>query len=333
MERSEDGVDRRRDVVLHDREDLRIDRLSIVRRVGKERPFVEPAGQLDACEPLEEPVAEGPGLGVGLDDADHLPQVRVVAHGLDPTQPGVRVILPPDVVVADVVREHGDRAGREIGADDEHQVLEPAATLRESQAVLLDERPAEELVRRQAVEERRLPERGPVHVGEEQVPRHPAMEPGHLAEDDIRVVPARHRVQPLQGLGPEPIVVVEEEDVFAAGRGQPDVARLAGPAGVLLVDHPEVRMPRGEGIESCRGLVGRAVVDEDALDLVRAQRLVQDRLDASVDVRPRIPDRDDDAHLDRHVGQWAPGDRRPRHATSRPVVDPRSTPPAGRPSL
>ena len=54
----------------------------------------------------------------------------------------------------------------------------------------------------------------------------------------------------------------------------------------------------GEPVELGGRLVRRAVVDEDQLDLVLRERLLQERVDAAVEVAARVVDRDDDADLD-----------------------------------
>jgi hypothetical protein len=65
---------------------------------------------------------------------------------------------------------------------------------------------------------------------------------------------------------------------------KPDVARLAGPAGVGDVLHAHVAVALRQLVQARGRLVGRAVVDEDQLQVVLGQRLPEQRLDAVVDV-------------------------------------------------
>ena len=50
----------------------------------------------------------------------------------------------------------------------------------------------------------------------------------------------REVIQPLEGLSAQPVVMVAEEHVLALSRIQADVARLAGPACVRLVNDANV---------------------------------------------------------------------------------------------
>ena len=54
-----------------------------------------------------------------------------------------------------------------------------------------------------------------------------------------------------------------------------------------------------QGVESRRCVIGRAVVDEDRLELAGREGLSEQGLDAPVDVSSGIVDGDDDADLDR----------------------------------
>src|SRR6185437_241953 len=92
----------------------------------------------------------------------------------------------------------------------------------------------------------------------------------------------------------EPVVLVDELDEVPARDTDTRVAGLAGPAGVLLVDHPHVRMLGGQAVQARRGLIRRAVVDEDQLEPVGWHGLPQQRRDARLDVLARVVDRYDD---------------------------------------
>ena len=79
---------------------------------------------------------------------------------------------------------------------------------------------------------------------------------------------AGHPDQPLERPRRELVVGVEELDVLAERRLQPDVARPAGPARRRDVDHADVGLLPREPVQALAGAVGRAVVDEDDLEPV-----------------------------------------------------------------
>ena len=74
----------------------------------------------------------------------------------------------------------------------------------------------------------------------------------------------RCRQLPLQFVGQPEVVGVEERDPRARGQRDPGVARLRD-AGVGLAEHADAI---AELIEACRGAIGRAVVDDDHLDVL-----------------------------------------------------------------
>jgi hypothetical protein len=280
--------------------------------VGRKRRFGEAAQHLDAVEAGQEARSQLARLRVCHDDPDNLAEIRVVRRGINPERTGVPAIVPLPVAIADVVGEHGDAVGREIRGNHEQLVLEPPRALGKGEPVLAKERRPEELVRREAVDQRRVTDRAVIAVLPEQhIWRAPdGMRRAGLArpkvcrdpaDDDVGVVRDRHRMQAPQCLRPKHVVLVDELDVLAVGRLDPHVARLARPARVLLVDDPHVRLRRCEGVEPGRRPVRGAVVDEDRLELVARHRLAHDRGDAILDVAAGVVDRDDDADLDRHV--------------------------------
>jgi hypothetical protein len=59
-----------------------------------------------------------------------------------------------------------------------------------------------------------------------------------------------------------------------------------------------------ERVEPRRRAIGRAIIDEDELELFGRKRLAEQRVDACVDAGPRVVDGHDDADLDRsgHLG-------------------------------
>ena len=260
-------------------------------------PPPQPLDHLDPVPPPVEPVAQRTRLGVGGHDVECLGEVGEVLAGFEALEPGVGSVVPAHVVVAHVVAQDRDRPCGEERGGDEHVVLEAPLLLGEAQVVVEQERRTEQLVRRQAVDQRRVCQ-GRLVIGlPEQLAGYTAALAGHLADDDVGVVPAGERVHTFQRLVAEEVVVVGEEDIFAAGAGQSDVARLAGPAGVLLVDDPQVRVFLGQRVQPGRTLVGRPVVDEDRLEVLGRHALPQQGADAVLEVGARVVDRDHDAHL------------------------------------
>ncbi len=276
---------------------------SVVLGVAEHVPTPAAAHHLAGQGPVQQAVAERSGLGVGLDHVDHLAQVREVADRVDAVACGVAQVLALGVEVADVVGHHGDARGREVGLGHEDVVLQATPPAREPQTLLVQERPAQHLVRRQAVQQRVLLQRrvqpGPVPHGHADG----TAEALGLADHDVGVGLLGLRVLPFQGLHPEHVVLVDELDVLP-GRGlDAVVARSPRPARVLPVDDVHVRVLGRQPVQPGRRLVGRPVVDEDQLQLIGRHRLRQQRLDARLDVPPRVVDRDHHAHLDGPAGR------------------------------
>ena len=138
-------------------------------------------------------------------------------------------------------------------------------------------------------------ERDRVQVLPEQLARHVLAVADDLPDHDVRPVEPRPRVQALDRVALEPVVVVDEVDVVAAREVHAEVARPAGPARVRDVLHAHVRVLGRERIQARRRAVGRAVVDEDQLQLARRHRLAEQRADAVVEVRAGVEDRHDHA--------------------------------------
>jgi hypothetical protein len=201
--------------------------------------------------------------------------------------------------------EHADALGSEEGGHREEVVLEPLLALREAQAVLLQQRAAEQLVRRQEPE-RRVGRAQAVAVDEAQVRRASAAVPDDLADHDVGAVLGGGGVQALERVWIQPVVVVGEEDELAPRRVEADVAGPPGPARVRNVQRAHARLLARERVEPRGGSVARAVVDEDQLALRGGQRLVAQRGDQRPDQPARLEHRDDDADL-RHPGLLALG--------------------------
>ena len=86
--------------------------------------------------------------------------------------------------------------------------------------------------------------------------RNAPLQPGHLRQHDIGSAASREVVQPLESLSAEPVVMIAEEHVLALSRIQADVAWLAGPTCVRLVNDANVRVCRSKLVQTRRSLVG-----------------------------------------------------------------------------
>ena len=202
---------------------------------------------------------------------------------------GVAAVRVRDPVVDRVVGQDRDRAGREVGGHDEHVVLQAPAALGEAQPVLLQEGPAEELVRREQREERVRGAgarasgcAGRARARPSACGRRPC--PGRCRRRRATAAACSRSSASLV----EPVVVVDVEDVVAARRVGADVARAPRPARVRDADRRDVRVLGGERLEPLARAVGGAVVDEDRLVLVGGQRLPEQRGDARVDREPGL---------------------------------------------
>ncbi len=240
-------------------------------------------------------VAERAGLGVLADQVEHLADVAEVALRIEPLIRRVLAAVAQRPVVVGTIGQHRDAVRVEVGVDDEHVVLEAAAALGEADPVLEQQAAPEQLVRREQAEQPRPVEGDGVQALPEHLARHPLAVADDLADDDVGLVGERGRVQALDRVGLEPVVVVDEVDVLPAGHVDADVAGAARPARVGHVADADVGMLRGERVEPGGRRVGRAVVDEDQLELARRHRLPEQRGDALVDVAPRVVDGHDDA--------------------------------------
>ncbi|MDQ0601777.1 hypothetical protein QF037_006122 [Streptomyces canus] len=127
------------------------------------------------------------------------------------------------------------------------------------------------------------------------------------AEDHVGAVAVGHRDHPLEGLGAEPVVGVEEEHVPSGGLAQAYVARGAGAAGVVLADHRDRHVgAAGELLQTGAGAVRGAVVDRDDLDARVVDGLGLDGREALDQVRHRVVRPDDHGHIRLRHGHTSP---------------------------
>ena len=229
-----------------------------------------------AAEPVRvEPVTGVARRGTRVDDVEDVAHVRVVGDGIDPRVRGVLPAATLDPVVARVVGQDRDSPSREVRGDHELVILEPSPALREPDAVLHEHGPAEQLVRRQQSDERIARERLVIDRPTEGQQRHSEPMPDLLAEHHVGIVAVGAVGKPLEGLRCQPVVVIDEVDVSASRALDADVSRTSRPPGVRDVDRLEVAVGRGKLVEPGPGPVGRAVVDEDDLELCRGQALAE----------------------------------------------------------
>ena len=129
---------------------------------------------------------------------------------------------------------------------------------------------------------------------------------------------AQLRQDPCEGGGVEGVVGVDHLDPGARRRGDPGVDRPAV-ALVLLADHPEALVGGGEALGDLAGGVGRAVVDDDDLDLAAGDH--QGLQTRQEEVRGVVGGDDDRQQWGAHAGiipwpgtrpRYPPGHHRPR---------------------
>ncbi len=245
--------------------------LAVVRGQGEQPPPAHPLDHLVAQPAPQEPVTQRSRLGVFLDDVERLAEVLEVAARVEALEARVGRVVTLDVVVADVVAEHGDVVRAQERLRDEDVVLQAPPALGEAQTDVVEEGPAEHLVRGEAVDQRGVLDGGARMVAAEQLHRHRAPLARHLADDHVGAVGDSVVVHPLQGLVAEVVVVVDEHHVLALGGGDPHVAWLARPAGVLLVDDRHQSVLGGHLVQAGGCLVGGTVVDEDHFVFVGRQ--------------------------------------------------------------
>ena len=130
-----------------------------------------------------------------------------------------------------------------------------------------------------------------------------AVEAQDVAGGEVRAGPVERTEQQLAEIGRELVVAVDEAEELSAGDVGAGVAGFAETA-VGLRDEPEAVIALGVPAGDGGGVVGRAVVDHDHLDI--AEGLVGDRVEALLEVALDVEDRHDHAHSWSVCG-WGPG--------------------------
>jgi hypothetical protein len=94
-------------------------------------------------------------------------------------------------------------------------------------------------------------------------------------------------------VGRELVIRIEELDVRPAGEGEGAIARGRG-AGILLTNDADARVALAETARHVGAVVGRTVVDDDALPI--GMRLREHALDCIGKKAGLVVDRDDDGN-------------------------------------
>ena len=170
------------------------------RHVGVGVDLLHPVEHLAAIPARVEAVAERAGLGVLVDDVEHLAHELEVRLRIEPPPRRVDVAVAQDPVVTGVVGEHRDARLAEVRAHHHHVVLQPPAPLREAEVVRVEEGAPPQLVRREEPDERLPGEVDAAAVAPEQVARHRLAVADDLADHDVGVV----RAAPSRTSAPAP---------------------------------------------------------------------------------------------------------------------------------
>ena len=97
--------------------------------------------------------------------------------------------------------------------------------------------------------------------------------PSHLRKHDVRATTGREVIQPLEGLGTEPVVMVGEEDVVASAASRPTLRGCPGQPEFGWWITRNVRVRRCKLIKAFRSVICGAVVDADDLEFVLRKAL------------------------------------------------------------
>ncbi|ESU47740.1 hypothetical protein P376_4281 [Streptomyces sp. HCCB10043] len=202
-----------------------------------------------------------------------------------------------------------DRAGQEVGGEDDGDVLVQHAR-REGEGVLVPEGAAEDLVAGDAVAEQDpvpgdmgaragLLHRFAEHRGLFEIPVGP--QPQDVAGGEVGPGAVEFGQHPGVRAGRDDVVAVDERQELRTGVGlaDPGVAGRAEP-GVLLPDQPEAGVAFRELLGQSRAVVRGAVVDED--DLQVRHGLLGERGQAGTEVLLDVVEGDDDGETGCHRG-------------------------------
>jgi hypothetical protein len=114
----------------------------------------------------------------------------------------------------------------------------------------------------------------------------------HVARREVRAGALQRAQQPRVGVARELVVAVHEREVLPARSLRAGVARGAE-AGVGLAQHLEARVALGEAAGDRGAAVGRAVVDDDDLEI--ALGLLRERPEALLQIGLDVVGRHDGA--------------------------------------
>ena len=177
--------------------------------------------------------------------------------------------------VAGVVGVNADNLRQQIARHDEKMIFESSLTLRKPDLVPAQELPAEQLVWRQAVHDRRVADTCTRRmVSCEDDARNTTLQPSHLRQHDVGSAAGREVIQPLEGLRAQPVVMIAEEHVLATEPPRGRRCAAARPARVRLVDDAECCGYVAASSSRTRWrVVGGTIVDADDSRTHRGGRL------------------------------------------------------------
>lgn len=265
----------------------------------------EPA-QHRGAEPVRVHPVPLASLGdLSVDDVEQFAQLGGPHVGV-----GGRLGLLLDVA-ADLVGQNGDDLGPQVGADHERLLCQASAGVREVQRLGVQERPAEELVRREQRQQPILEDVGALAVGVEDRGRG-CLVVDQPPDEDVGLGLDGALVHLLQGGPFQAVRLPHQVDVLAPGDHQRDVAAAHRRPRRRQMEHPHVRAHGGDGVETLLDPVVRSVVGEDDLVFVRGHRLFQHRPDTGVGAITGVVHRHHHADLHIHAAKGAtpaPGTR------------------------
>src|SRR5450756_2343280 len=180
--------------------------------------------------------------------------------------------------------------------------LQPPPPLRETDAMLHQERTPKKLVGCRKVEHAVGNNISLRQVGAKHVRGHRSTTRSHLlAHHHVCAVPEAVGMHPLQRFREELVILVHEEHILPLSLVQADVAWSTGPAGVGDPRVLHARLCFCQPPQSFDAAIRRTVIYEHQLDLIPSKGLSKNGGQNPLDEVPRIEDGNDDADLDCHT--------------------------------